>query len=115
MGKKKYFNEAPIPSDLEKEIIETTEELTKESEETVEEVEAIIDGVDMALNIRKNPEKKPNNQIAILGKGTKIIVVDPKKPVQNKDGEWFKVRLLDHDKKDPDGNGYAMKKYIKVI
>lgn len=81
---------------------------------TVEEeklVDAIVDGVDVALNIRKNPEVKPNNQIAILGKGVKIVVVDPEKPIKNKDGEWFKIRIKDNEPNE----GYAMKKYIKII
>lgn len=74
-------------------------------------VDAIVDGVDVALNIRKNPEVKPNNQIAILGKGVKIVVVDPEKPIKNKDGEWFKIRIKDNEPNE----GYAMKKYIKII
>ncbi len=82
------------------------------TEEEVEEVDAIIDGVNTCLNIRRDPEVKANNQIAILGKGTKIIVVDPKKPVKNKDSEWFKVRL---HSKEGDEYGYAMKKYIKIV
>ena len=102
--------EKPIPADLESEVIKATEELV---EEKTEEVEAVVDGVDMALNIRKDPEIKPNNQIAILGKGTKIIVVDPKKTVKNKDGEWYNVRLK--GKKGEDENGYALKRYIKVV
>lgn len=110
---------APMPANLEKEVIQKTEELTKEAEEvkeeTPEEVFGVVDGVDMALNIRKDPEVKPNNQIAILGKGTKIIVVDAKKTIKNKDGEWYKIRIVDKDPKDPDGNGYAMKKYIKIV
>jgi hypothetical protein len=117
---KKGFNKAPvekkveppIPSDLKKEVIEATEEVTKE--EVIEEAEAIIDGVDTALNIRKEPEMRANNQIAILSKGTKIIIVDPKKPVNNKDGEWYKVRIK-KDSKAPEDNGYALKKYIKII
>ena len=102
--------EVPMPADLENEVIKATEELV---EEKTEEVEAVVDGVDMALNIRKDPEIKPNNQIAILGKGTKIIVVDPKKTVKNKDGEWYNVRLK--GEKDEDGKGYALKRYIKVV
>lgn len=78
-------------------------------------VDAIVDGVDVALNIRKDPEIKSNNQIAILGKGVKIKVVDPDKPIKNKSGEWYKIRIVDADPKDPTGNGYAMKKYIKII
>ena len=74
-------------------------------------VDAIVDGVDVALNIRKDPEVKPNNQIAILGKGVKIVVVDPEKPIKNKDGEWFKIKIKDNEPNE----GYAMKKYIKII
>ena len=95
-----------------KKVVEETP-AAEEIKETV--VEAIVDGVDVALNIRKDPEVKPNNQIAILAKGVKILVVDPEKPVKNKDGEWFKIRIKDADPKDPTGNGYAMKKYIKII
>ena len=105
---------APIPANLENEVIQKTEELVEEAE-VKEEVFGIVDGVAMALNIRKDPEVKPNNQIAILGKGTKIIVIDAKKPIKNKDGEWYKIRVIDKDPKDPASNGYAMKKYITII
>lgn len=104
---------APMPANLEEEVIQKTEELVKEQEP--EEVFGIVDGVEMALNIRKDPEVKQSNQIAILKKGTKIIVVDAKKPIKNKDGEWYKIRIVNKDPKDPTGNGYAMKKYIKII
>ena len=76
--------------------------------------DAVVDGVEMSLNIRKDPEIK-DNKIAVLKKGTKLIVVNPDKPIKNKFGEWLKVRLLDKDEKDSTANGYAMKKYIKVI
>lgn len=95
------------------EKVETTASIKEEPIEKL--VDGIIDGVDVALNIRKDPEIKPNNQIAILGKGVKIVVVDPDKTVKNKDGEWFKIRIKDADPKDPTGNGYALKKYIKII
>lgn len=100
-----------LTEDINKEPVVVEEK--KEPEEIT--ANAVIDGVDVALNIRKNPEVKPNNQIAILGKGVKIIVVDPDKTIKNKDGEWFKIRIKDADPKDPAGNGYAMKKYIKII
>ena len=117
MGKKKSYNETPIdkkpkepmPANLEKEIVETTQELVKEA---AKEVEAIVDGVEMALNIRKEPEVKPDNQIAVLKKGTKIIVVDPEKPVKSKGNEWYRIKIVDKDKST---SGYAMKKYIKII
>lgn len=70
-------------------------------------VEGTITGVNTALNIRRKPEVKPNNQIGIAGKGTKIIVVDPDHPVKNDGEEWYKVFFG----KEP---GYAMKKYIVV-
>ena len=89
-------------------------------EEKEELVDGIIDGAP-ALNIRREPEVKANNQIAILGKGTKIVVVDPKKEIKNKDGVWVKIRIIDKDsistnpEKDPNNNGFAMKKFIKII
>lgn len=91
------------------------EEPKPQVEEVKEEtVEAVIDNCE-CLNIRKEPELKANNQIAILGKGIKIVVVDPKKPVKNKEGEWYKIRLFDADPKDPTKNGYAKKEYIKIV
>lgn len=101
MGKRKGQN--PQPQVVNKEV-----EITIE----VKEVEAIVDGVEMGLNIRKDPEVKKFNKIAVLGKGTKVIVVDPEKPIKNKDGEWYKIRIVDKDKKE---NGFAMKKFIKII
>ena len=80
--------------------------------------DAIVDGAE-CLNIRKEPEVKPNNQIAILGRGTRVVVVDPKKTEKNKDGEWYRIRIVDKEsldsEKDPTKNGFAMKKYIKII
>jgi len=78
-----------------------------EVQEEPETVEGIVDGVDTALNIRKKPEIKPNNQIGIVGRGTKIIIVDPKRPVKNEGEEWYKVLLNNVP-------GYAMKKYILI-
>lgn len=88
----------------------------KEIEEpaSIELLDGVVDGCE-CLNIRREPDVKSNNQIAILGKGTKIIVVDPKKTEKNKDGEWYKIRIVDADPKDPTGNGYAMKQFIKII
>lgn len=114
MGKKHFVGFSPEePKDVQ---VETKEEAPVIKEPVVEEVEGIIDGVEMSLNIRSKPEVKPNNQIAILGKGTKIVVLDAKKPILGDGEEWYKVRLRkDADPKDPDNNGYAMKKYIKVL
>ncbi len=122
--KDKFFNKEFAKVNVQPEVIEekatepvaVPEEVKEEIQEPVENVvDAVIDGVDVALNIRKEPEVKPNNQIAILGKGVKIKVVDPDKIVKNKAGEWYKIRIVDADPKDPTGNGYAMKKYIKII
>ena len=76
--------------------------------EEVKTVDAVVYGVDTALNIRRKPEIEANNQIGVAGKGTKIIVVDPDHPVNKNGEEWYKVIF----KKE---HGYAMKKYIKVI
>lgn len=107
---------APEPV-IEEKVEETIDKVAEEvkTEEAPVEVFGIVDGVEMALNIRKDPEIKPNNQIAILGKGTKIVVVDANKTVKNEDGEWYRIRIVDKDPKDPTSNGYAMKKYIKII
>ena len=111
----RFVDEVKPVNEIKEPIIE--EPVVKEEVEELAEkiVDAVIDGVDVALNIRKDPEVKSNNQIAILGKGVKIKVVDPDKPIKNKAGEWYKIRIVDADPKDPTGNGYAMKKYIKII
>ena len=80
---------------------------------TEEEVDAVVDGVKMNLNIRSNPKVEPNNQIAILGKGTKLIVMSPDKPVKGDGETWYKVRLK--NSKDDQTIGYAMKKYIRIL
>ena len=121
--KDKFFNKElakvnvqPVVEEKATEPVAVPEEVKEEIQEPVENVvDAVIDGVDVSLNIRKEPEVKPNNQIAILGKGVKIKVVDPDKTIKNKSGEWYKIRIVDADPKDPTGNGYAMKKYIKII
>ena len=77
------------------------------------EADAVVDGVKMNLNIRSNPKVEPNNQIAILGKGTKIIVMSPDKPVKGDGETWYKVRLKNG--KDDQTIGYAMKKYIRIL
>lgn len=115
MGKKRV-NGFPVGESKEETPVPVIEEVKKEEEPEIEESEGVIVGVQMSLNIRSNPEVKPNNQIAILGKGTKIVVLDAKRPIMSNGVEWYKVRLRkDADPKDPDNNGYAMKKYIKVL
>lgn len=101
----------PVTEEVGKEIIEETP-ITPVAEEKEETVDGIVDGVAMSLNIRKEAKVEANNQIGILGKGTKIIVVDPGKTVKNNGEEWYKVRL-----KDEEGSrdGYAMKKYIRIL
>ena len=106
MGKRRGNHEAP------KVVEPVTEEVVTEEpkEETVTEVEAIVDGVDMYLNVRKTPEVKDDNKITMLKKGYKIIVVDAEKPISSKGDSWFKIKFG-----NPPQEGYAMKKYIKVI
>lgn len=106
VAEEKKVVEEIVPEEKPEEVI------VNEPEETGEvEVDAVVDGVKMNLNIRSNPKVEPNNQIAILGKGTKLIVMSPEKPVEKNGEAWYKVRL----RKDDPTVGYAMKKYIKIL
>lgn len=69
-------------------------------------VDAEVYGVDSMLNIRSTPQVKDGNILIQLTKGTKLKVVDPKKAK----GAWYKIIVT-----DPKTEGYAMKKYIKII
>lgn len=98
---------APITYQTEEVKAPVTEEVNiTEPEEKL--VDGIVDGVQRALNIRKKPKVEANNQIAILSKGTKLIIVDPDKPVKADDNFWYKVKVGEE-------RGYAMKKYIRIL
>lgn len=121
MAKRKMFNDIPIvkesnysdnkQNNYTAPVINNTDVVSEPNYETeepvVETVDGIVEGVDTALNIRRKPEVKPNNQIGIVGKGSKIIVVDPKNPVKKNGEDWYKVMLNGEP-------GYAMKKYIII-
>lgn len=77
----------------------------KEVEES-EVVEAVVDGVDNLLNIRSTPKVEEGNIVAQIKRATKLQVVDPKKAK----GEWYRIIVTDRKTE-----GYAMKKYIKII
>ena len=112
MSRKKGNREFPKVAESIKEeiVIPEVETVEEPKEETIKEVDAIVDGVDMYLNIRKKPEVKDDNKITMLKKGYRIVVVDPEKPIQNKGESWFKIKIG-----NPPQEGYAMKKYIKII
>lgn len=124
MGRQKKFrdiqptpevNTETVAESFVEEVSKVEDQLPKDrvNEPEILEVDAVVDGVKMNLNIRSNPKVEPNNQIAILGKGTKLIVMSPDKPI-NKNGEtWYKVRLK--NSKDDQTVGYAMKKYIRIL
>ena len=124
MGRQKKFRDVqPTPEVTTETVAESfiedaskvEDQLPKDrvDEPEIIEADAVVDGVKMNLNIRSNPKVEPNNQIAILGKGTKLIVMSPDKPVKS-DGEiWYKVRLKNG--KDDQTIGYAMKKYIRIL
>ena len=124
MGRQKKFRDVqPTPEVTTETVAESfvedvskvEDQLPKDrvDEPEIIEADAVVDGVKMNLNIRSNPKVEPNNQIAILGKGTKLIVMSPDKPVKS-DGEiWYKVRLKNG--KDDQTVGYAMKKYIRIL
>ncbi len=109
----RYRNTKPTPAaeispKAEEVVKETVDEIIEEEKEILEP-NAEVSGVDVFLNIRKEPSLREGTIITMLPKGTKIIVTD-KKPIKNDQGEWYKVKVL-----DPEMEGYAMKKYIKVI
>lgn len=120
MGKNKKYADYLKPE--KSEVVEPVVEEVKEEpvveepvqEEVVEEVEegvdAVVDGVDSHLNVRKDPKVEPNNQVAIVSKGTKLIVMKPtnEKPINNDGESWYKVKTNDQV-------GYAMKKYIRIL
>ena len=80
------------------------EEKTIVAEEP-KEVDAIVDGVTTMLNVRSTPEKKEGNVVTTIENGTEVKVREPRKP-----GEWYKIIVSDSKKE-----GYAMKKYIKIV
>ena len=107
----KVVEEMLLPKE---EVVEETipeveaEEVVEEP--VVDEAEAVVDGVQMNLNVRKEPKVASNNQIGILAKGTKVIVMSPKKTVENGGEHWLNIRFG-----NPPQEGYAMKKYIRMI
>lgn len=124
MGRQKKFRDVqPTPEvttetvaeSFVEEVSKVEDQLPKDrvDEPEIIEADAVVDGVKMNLNIRSNPKVEPNNQIAILGKGTKLIVMSPDKPVKGDGETWYKVRLK--NSKDDQTVGYAMKKYIRIL
>lgn len=124
MGRQKKFRDVqPTPEVTTETVAESfvedvrkvEDQLPKDrvDEPEIIEADAVVDGVKMNLNIRSNPKVEPNNQIAILGKGTKLIVMSPDKPVKGDGEDWYKVRLK--NSKDDQTIGYAMKKYIRIL
>lgn len=124
MGRQKKFRDVqPTPEVTTETVAESfvedvskvEDQLPKDrvDEPEIIEADAVVDGVKMNLNIRSNPKVEPNNQIAILGKGTKLIVMSPDKPVKGDGETWYKVRLK--NSKDDQTVGYAMKKYIRIL
>lgn len=124
MGRQKKFRDVQPTPDVTTETVAESfvEDVSKVEDQLPEvsvnepdiiEADAVVDGVKMNLNIRSNPKVEPNNQIAILGKGTKLIVMSPDKPIKGDGETWYKVRLKNN--KDDQTIGYAMKKYIKIL
>lgn len=108
MGKNKrvFGSEAPINKEVEK----VAEPEVVNDVEVVDEVPGVVDNVTKSLNVRKEPKVEPNNQVGILEKGTKVIVMKPKEPIEANGETWLKIRFG-----VPEQEGYAMKKYIRVL
>ncbi len=115
MGKNKrvFGSEAPINKEEPVKEVEKVAEPEVEvvnDVEVVDEVPGVVDNVTKSLNVRKEPKVEPNNQVGILEKGTKVIVMKPKEPIEANGEHWFKIRFG-----EPQQEGYAMKKYIRVL
>lgn len=95
----------PKPVNVQEPVVTAPKEEVVVKEEP-EIVDAQVDGVDSMLNIRSTPEVKEGNILMQLKKGTKLKVVDPKKAKE----PWYKIIVTDNKTE-----GYAMKKYIKII
>lgn len=72
-------------------------------------INAVVDGVNMNLNVRKEPKVDDGNVLSVIPKGTKVIVIT-NKPVESNGEHWLKIRFG-----NPPKEGYAMKKYIKIV
>ena len=115
MGKNKrvFGSEAPInKEEPAKEVEKVTEPEVEvvNDVEVVDEVPGVVDNVTKSLNVRKEPKVEPNNQVGILEKGTKVIVIKPKHPIDANGELWHKIKFG-----VPQQEGYAMKKYIKIL
>lgn len=96
--------------DFKKKIIQESPPVLEEPAiEEPKEILAEVCNVDKYLNVRSAPKVEVGNIVAILEKGTKIIVTD-KKPSASKDSEWYKIKVVNQDTE-----GYSMKKYIKIL
>lgn len=72
--------------------------------EEPKEYDGIVEGVEMYLNIRENPNLSATI-ITMIKNGTQLKVVD-----KNEGSEFYKVKS-----KEPAFEGYAMKKYVKLV
>lgn len=123
MGKHKRFVGAPADEILKPIIEEDSAKLLEKSLEkepildsTIEiddeEVDGVVDGVSSHLNVRETPEVKADNVLTIIKKGTSVKVVTPKKTFEGSGEKWHKIRVFNVE---PPVNGYAMKKYIRIL
>ena len=116
MKPKDFKRQLPPPEPASSEEVKQ-EEVTVIKEPKVESevkeepvsVEGEVCNVNRFLNVRKHPKVEVNNIVGIIEKGMRIVVTD-KKPVTNKDGEWYKIKVTKSGLE-----GYAMKKYIKIL
>ena len=74
------------------------------NKEEPKEYDGIVEGVEMYLNIRENPDLSASI-ITMIKNGAKLKVVD-----KNEGSDFYKVKS-----ENPAFNGYAMKKYVKLV
>lgn len=99
---------AEIAPNASETIKETVKEIVEETKNDLPNAEVI--DIEKFLNVRSTPKVERGNIIGMLTNGTKIIVVDKKPVTDQEKNEWYKIKVL-----DPELDGYAMKKFIKVI
>lgn len=107
MAKKNKNFSKPLEKPIQEPVVKE-EPKEVEAPKEPEIVEAEVSGVTDLLNVRSTPEKKDGNIVTQIKNGVKIQVVDPKKAKN----DWYKIIVTDKEKKT---DGFAMKKYIRII
>ena len=105
-----YPSKEMLLFDCAQDFHEEVDEFVSKGMEQADGVEAVVDFVEQYLNVRSAPKVEKNNQVGILEKGTKVIVMSHKDPIESDGTSWVKVKFG-----NPEQEGYVMKKYIRIL